>query len=646
MMKTPMLDNQTNQLEGAIRQDVLEIRLVLPELGYQLVNVYREAKKGLVFCALYKLSGNCAKTQQSLGYPRVSVSQQSGNHSLVTQVRQMLALAEERRQVIVRFYVEAGMSGADSRRPAFQAMMREAVHGTEDGSGYAAIFCYDLYRFYRNLVGLVNNYNILVAHDIDLVSVAAKDTDLNSRLGKLLMYLRGIMGEMYLDDLSRTMTDNKFKRAREGYSNASIPPLGYCRGDCFQCTDNQGKGYCPLFGSKCDLWRELGSDRYVFIPHPVDQHAIRLAFELYETGTFSDKDVAQRLSRPLPDQMTHINCDTRITVERLDEGQAIVLLEDGTFALQRADRSLQFFRPQGRPGCRNPERRFSKDSIRDLLQNPYYAGFVTYRQQVKEKGKRRRFHRRFKSPLSEMSRREQDGARLSGDHGLLFPGRHIPLVDMQQFDRCQRVRGLKGHNASNIARQKRIYPLSGVLTCVHCGETFRGTAGNGDVRYYEDGGRARGTSTCPRRMFKAQPIEDEVFAYARQLHIPTAWDDDILFHLQRGESWDDLRRERQAVRARISAVREMRKDSLISTGELKQEVRRCERRLDYLARQLKVNDDRYTTHLRDFPRLWEAATALERKGLIRSIFSAIWFQDGQVIGYDVRAPFSDLLPQS
>jgi DNA invertase Pin-like site-specific DNA recombinase len=641
MMTTPMLQEQTNQLEGVIRQGVIEIRQVLPALGYHLKKIYKEGQNGLLFCAQYELTGDSTSAQESLGYLRVSVSRQSGNHSLVTQVRQMLPLAQERDQVIIRFYVEAGMSGADNRRPAFQAMMRDAVRGT-----YTAIFCYDLYRFYRNLMGLVNNYRTLAAHSTDLISVAAKDTDLNSRFGKLLMYLRGIMGEMYLDDLRRTITDNKFKRASQGYSNASIPPLGYCRGKCFQCTDNQGEGYCPRFGYRHDLWRELGDDESVFVPHPVDQHAIRLAFELYETSTFSDQDVAQRLSRPLPDQMAHIDLTARNSVDSLEDGRAIVLLEDGTFALQHADRSLQFFRPQGQPGCRDPDRRFSRDAIRDLLQNPYYAGFVVYRQQVKEDGKRQRFHRRFKSPLSEMSRREQDGARLSGDHGVLFPGRHLPLIETQQFEQCQRVRGLKGHNASNVARQKRIYPLSGVLTCARCGEAFRGTAGNGNVRYYEDGGRARGTSNCPRRMFRACAIEEEVFTYVKQLQIPQAWDTDILFYLQTGEKWDALRRKRQAVLSRISAVREMRKDGLISQGELKQAVRRCERRLDALAREKCAEDDCYTKLLRGFPQLWETATVVERKGIIRSIFSAIWFQDGQVIGYDVRAPFSGLLPRS
>jgi DNA invertase Pin-like site-specific DNA recombinase len=231
MMRQAFLAAQTDNLEREIRQDVLEIRQQLTQLGYLLRHIYQEGRDGLIFCALYEraaaASGACVSA-----YVRVSMYQQSTGHSLVTQLLQMLALAEARGQIITRVYVEAGVSGADSRRPAFQALMRDAVRGDpRAGVPCAAVFCYDLYRFYRNLLGLVSAYNTLDEHGVALVSVAAKDTD----LGQLLLYLRGIMGEMYLKDLQRTVRDNKFKRALQGYSNASYPPLGYCRGTCFQC---------------------------------------------------------------------------------------------------------------------------------------------------------------------------------------------------------------------------------------------------------------------------------------------------------------------------------------------------------------------------------------------------------------------------
>jgi len=639
-----LLTTQADQLEEEIRQDVIEIRRELPRLGYRLKKVYKEARDGLIFCAVYERTGAVRPTEEAaLGYLRVSMSQQSDNHSLVTQARQMLALAQERGQGISHFYIEAGITGADSRRPAFRAMMRHALLGGGDRPGHAAVYCYDLYRFYRGLVGLTSNYEALTEQGVALISVAAKNTDLGSRDGKLLMYLKGIMGEMYLDDLSRTITDNKFTRAHKGYSNASIPPFGYCRGVCFQCTDNQGEGYCPRFGAKDDLWRELGDDPDVFVPHPVDQHAVRVAAELYRTGDVSDADIAQRLNPPFPDEMEGIDLNARTIVEPLEDGRAIVCLDDGTFAIQQPDGELQFFCPQGRVGRADPERRFTKDSIRDMLQNPYYAGFVVYRKQQKEKGVRRRKHKRVGSPLSRLNQRR--GGGIEGDRAVLFPGQHISLISVELYDRCQQVRGLRGHNPANTRSTRRTYPLSGVLRCAHCEGPFRGNAGNGDVRYYEDTNRAGGASNCPTRSFRAEEIEEVVFAHVQQLSIPEEWDEELLVYLREGKEWDDWRRQRRALQSQLGAARAMRLQGDLSDGEFRELKRECARKLERLERAASVEDAGCADLLRDFPGLWDAATDKERKGLLHCIFSTIWLEDGDVVGYEPREPFLGLLPE-
>lgn len=643
MSNLPLLTTQVHKVDEEIRRVVIEVRQVLPELGYRPAKVYKEARNGLIFSAVYELAGVSHDLARVIGYLRVSMYMQSDGHSLATQARQIIALAAERGRVVSCFYIDAGISGADSKRLAFQAMMRRAIHGGD--RRYHAIYCYDLYRFYRSLIGLTSNYRLLYEHGVELGSVAEKHTDLGKRDGKLLIYLKGIMGEMFLDDLSRTVRDNKFSRALKGYSNASCPPFGYCRGNCFQCTDNNGAGYCLRFDSRDDLWRELGDDSKVFVPHPIDQHAFRTAAELHVTGRFSDTDVARRLNPPRhPDELARLIRAPRAIIQEVDGGLILVQLQDETYALQHPDGELRFFRPKGRPGRAGPSRCFTKDSVRDMLQNPYYAGFVVYRQQRKKKGKRTQVHKRFKTPLSEMSRRRRDDALLEGDHGMLFPGRHIPLITPDQYDQSQRVRGLKGHNPSRVDLTRRIYPLSGVLKCMRCEERFRGNAANGNVRYYEDAGRAKGISDCPVRSFRAEGIENVVFAHVAQLQIPEKWHAEALVYLHEGQEWDDLRRERRAVQTRLGAAREMRKQDTISQGEFRELERECLRRLEKLKRNTRAGDARYEELLRDFPRLWAAATVEERKGLLHCIFSAIWVRDGIITAYEPRDPFAALLP--
>jgi DNA invertase Pin-like site-specific DNA recombinase len=637
------LTTRTQSADEEIRRDVIEIRQVLPELGYRLERIYKEARNGLIFCAAYELPGVSSDRAQAIGYLRVSMYMQSDGYSLATQARQIIALATERGQVVSRIYVDAGISGADSKRPAFQAMMRHVTHKAE--RRYRAAYCYDLYRFYRGLIGLANNYQLLYDHGVELGSVAEKHTDLGKSDGKMLIYLKGIMGEMYLDDLSRTVRDNKLSRVLKGYSNASLPPFGYCRGNCFQCTDNNGAGYCPRFGSRDDLWRELSDDPKVFVPHPVEQHGFRIASGLHSAGRHSDADITRRLNPPWdPDQLARLVLAPRVTIQEIDGGMLVVQLQDGTHALQRPDGELLFFRPKGRAGRPDPDRRFTRDTIRDMLQNPYYAGFVVYRRQKRKGRKRVQVHKRFKTPLSEMNRRQRDDARLEGDHAMLFPGQHLPLITLDQYEQSQRVRGMKGCNPSSARRTRRIYPLSGILKCARCEEPFRGNAGNGDVRYYEDAGRAKGISDCPMRSFRAEGIEGEVFACVEKLHIPEEWHVCMPIYLREGPKWDELRRERRAVQTRLSAAREMLKQEIISLGEFRELERECRRRLQKLERDGRYASVRQERLLRDFPRVWAAATNEERKGILRCIFSAIWIKDGEIVAYEPRGPFAALLP--
>ncbi len=232
------------------------------------------------------------------------------------------------------------------------------------------------------------------------------------------------------------------------------------------------------------------------------------------------------------------------------------------------------------------------------------------------------------------------------DQGLcmLFPGLHIPLITVEQFEHSQRVRGMRSYSPSNASRARRFYPLSGVLRCQRCGETFRGNAGNGDVRYYEDSGVAKGVANCPRRMFRADAIERAIFARVEQLQIPETWDADILPFLQTGPVWNQFRRERRAAQSRLNAAREMLQQEIISIGEFKEAERQCESHIAHLEQQIHIDDDYHQAFLRDFPRLWKAATETERRGLLRSIFSVIWLRDGEIVGYETRTPFKDLLP--
>jgi DNA invertase Pin-like site-specific DNA recombinase len=334
-MSLGRLISPARELEAEIRQHVIEVRDYLATCGYREVVVFKESRNGLVYCAMWEMVDVPAYASLALGYGRVSQDMQSKGHSLSTQVRHELDLAAQRGHVLRYIYVDAGVTGRDDRRPAFSRMMRRAVQGD-----VAAVYCYDIHRFYRNLHGLTTQVSKLHENGVALISTADRNTDFSTGDGKLLMYIKGIIGERYLDDLSRTTRDNKLSRAMKGYSNASWPPLGYCRGNCLDCTDPNGD---------TDITRLLNDHRH-------------------ET----------------------------------EEGVYVAL------------------RPKGQPGRVAAKRKFRKDSVRDMLLNPFYAGFAVYREMRKNKGLRSQGGKRH-NPYGE-TRDTVNGKGTASGNVILFPG--------------------------------------------------------------------------------------------------------------------------------------------------------------------------------------------------------------------------------
>src|SRR5690606_28547339 len=126
---------------------------------------------------------------------------------------------------------------------------------------------------------------------VSFVSIT-ENLDFTTPWGKLTLAVLGTLAEIYLDKLSAETSKGKVARAQKGLYNGTIP-YGYCQGNCATCTDPNGPGYCPRCGGP-DLKEEEPS--YALWLHPVESAAMRLAFEWYATGDYSDGDIARRLN--------------------------------------------------------------------------------------------------------------------------------------------------------------------------------------------------------------------------------------------------------------------------------------------------------------------------------------------------------------
>jgi len=109
------------------------------------VVVYKEARNGLIYCALWELVEalpHASVASATAGYPRRC----RARATVCPPGAPRAGVGRPARHVLRYLYIDAGVTGRDDRRPAFSRMMRRAVQGD-----VAAVYCYDIQRFYRNL---------------------------------------------------------------------------------------------------------------------------------------------------------------------------------------------------------------------------------------------------------------------------------------------------------------------------------------------------------------------------------------------------------------------------------------------------------------------------------------------------------------
>jgi site-specific DNA recombinase len=269
-------------------------------------------------------------------YIRVSTDRQAEEgRSPESQLQDMQAYCRRKGWEIVVVYRDEGLSCRLSDRPGLQQLLDGVRAGKVD-----VVMVYYINRFYRKLESLLAVMKLL--HDCSVTFVSIHENiDFTTRWGKLILNILGTLAEIYVDELSETTSRGKEQRARGGLYNGSIP-TGYCNGLCNRCTDPNGPGYCPLVGL-----RPIG-DGKVPVPHPIESEAIRLAFQWYASGQYSDADIAYRLNRH-------------------------------EFHLQGEVYRVRPKRQRGHQDSYTIPLEFTKDTVRGILRRAFYSGVVEYR---------------------------------------------------------------------------------------------------------------------------------------------------------------------------------------------------------------------------------------------------------------------------
>ena len=501
------------------------------------------------------------------GYTRVSHKEQVEGHSLEAQAHSIRSFCTSRNWTLVHIYTDAGHSARrESYRPDFERMLQDARAGRFD-----VLVVDKLDRFYRHLRGCLSTLDELHSCGVTFVSVR-ENLDFSTPWGKLTLTVLGMLAEIYIDNLREETRKGKLQRAREGLYNGSIP-FGYCNGRCSACTDPNGKGYCSFVGNPDQ------GDGKVPISHPIEAVAVHLAFQWYLTGDFSDGAIAERLNA-----YEHT-------------------LPDGT---------VIHLRTKGRPG-RFPPGRFTKDSVRHLLQRPFYAGLIAYYGKDAQGRKRKR-----------------------GQVAATFPGQHAPLISMEDFQKAQKLR----QRLSRRSRQRKtgkpnIYPLSGLLICDTCGRRMRALGASKGYRYYRDATRIEHREACDQPTLRAEEIEAQVIAFLRSLahRLPPDWRKRVTDMVIPPEQQTALEEREQEIRTRLERGTRLHLEGYITYEQFLEERHRAQAALvDLRPSEMSVIISVGET-LEDFDQRWERAKEpLEQNGLLRIVLAGV-----RVQGYKLTA---------
>lgn len=316
----------------------------------------------------------------------------------------------------------------------------------------------------------------------------------------------------------------------------------------------------------------------VLIPNEHELEGLRQAYELYVTGKHSDNAIAQILN---------------------DEGY------------------------RSKSG-----RRFSTDTVRDILQNRTYLGYVRYQEY----------------------RRHADGRRSKEAPVRWFKGKHKAVIDKELFDHCQKVRAAKATHHEFYPRY-RVYLLRDIIYCADCvadmpkhiedesyGKMRPHPNYDGSYLYYRCRARDFGR-TCPQRSVRADIVEEQVIEILQTLKPPDDWREKMI------NAMSQLLGDKK-LDERIAEIKEVinRMDFRWDHGFITDQDGYLEERLrlqQELEQLSPIPDDDLEVAadiLENFAQHWEE-TGGDRKAqrrLIQLIVSRVWVKDKKIVALSLR----------
>jgi DNA invertase Pin-like site-specific DNA recombinase len=274
---------------------------------------------------------------------------------------------------------------------------------------------------------------------------------------------------------------------------------------------------------------------------------------------------------------------------------------------QESDRTLAaWLNAKGARSARG--RLFGKDTVREMLSNLAYAGYVS-------------------------------GMR---DKNRSIRGLHEPIVPEDLFDRVQEVRSWRTR-VVKAGRPSEEYLLRKLLCCERCGARMHGCrTGRNAMRRYQCSTR-RHHGTCEQRTVPAIPLEEQLIDWLHDFQPGHALRQLMLNTIQAQTGTrpgEDAERRRQLAN-QLERLRDLYVMGDLTKPEYVMRRQALEEELQRAKPPTNPDLDRARAILEDFAHFWDAEPEpAERRKLVLSLFEQVWQKDGQIVAVKPHHAFA------
>jgi site-specific DNA recombinase len=310
-------------------------------------------------------------------------------------------------------------------------------------------------------------------------------------------------------------------------------------------------------------WGYLRGDDGVAVPDPARAPVVLTLFTIYATGNYSHRDLARWLN-------------------------------------ERGHRTTR-------------GNLFCADTVRDMLGNLSYAGFVTAQRSTSRE----------------------------------IRGKHEPIVTEELFNRCadlRRQRTTTKHPGQSIST----YLLRSIVRCERCDGRMHGQkAGKKLTPRYYCSTRRKQKSGCDQPLAPAAEVEAQVAEFVSQFTPSAEIRDEILRRLVADEQTDDeeTTRRRRLLKDRRQRLRDLYELGDLVKAEYVSKRDAIDAELDSLSPGVSPDVERARAVLEDFSRFWDEETDPERRReLVAQLVERVWIDDKRVVAIRRRPRSSRFSP--